>query len=232
MNNYKQEWNSSYKSKDNFVFYPHEDIIRFISKYIRKRVGLDQFLDQNDYKATPKVLDFGCGIGRHIKLLKEFNLDGYGFDLSQEAINVAKHNFKALGLSDLLSKVIVANITDLPYQDKYFDFMLSHGVLDSMPFEVAKKGIDELARVLKNNGLIYFDLISTEDSSCNNSTNFERIVEESHEKGTIQTYFNIDKIKELIGNKYEIVELYNIKKEDELNPKFIISRFHVIARKL
>jgi len=30
----KENWNNSYKNKDNFVFYPNEEIIRFISKYV------------------------------------------------------------------------------------------------------------------------------------------------------------------------------------------------------
>lgn len=45
MDNNRAEWNSSYENRDNFVFYPHEEIIRFVSKYIRKRVGLDEFHD-------------------------------------------------------------------------------------------------------------------------------------------------------------------------------------------
>lgn len=231
MNNYENEWNKSYANKDNFIFYPQEDVIRFVSKYIKKRVGFNEFIDQNKYNVTPKILDFGCGIGRHLKLLKEFNLDPYGFDLSEEAIGVAKSNFVKFGFNDLVDKVIVADITALPYENEKFDFMLSHGVLDSMPYEIAKKGIKELSRVLKDDGLIYFDVISTQDSSFDNSVNNEKIIADEHEKGTVQTYFDIEKIKKLIEPEYEIIEIYNIKKENELNTKFTISRFHVIAKK-
>lgn len=38
-NNYKKnEWNKSYKNKDNYMFYPEENVIRFISKYIKKEL--------------------------------------------------------------------------------------------------------------------------------------------------------------------------------------------------
>ena len=52
-----KNWDKSYKNRDNYIFYPHEEIIRFISKYIRKRVGLNEFtyIDNN----SPKVLDIG-----------------------------------------------------------------------------------------------------------------------------------------------------------------------------
>ena len=106
----EKEWNNSYKNNANFIFYPHEDIIRFISKYIRKRTGLSEFI--NIHSDSPRVLDFGCGIGRHIKLLNDFNIDGYGFDLSDEAILVAKNNFKTEGLNKLIDKVYLPILGD------------------------------------------------------------------------------------------------------------------------
>ncbi len=35
MDNQKYEWDKSYQNLDNFVFYPHEEVIRFVSKFIR-----------------------------------------------------------------------------------------------------------------------------------------------------------------------------------------------------
>ena len=48
MNLKKKEWNQSYKNKDNFIFYPHEEVIRFISKYIKKRIGLNKYINQEN----------------------------------------------------------------------------------------------------------------------------------------------------------------------------------------
>lgn len=42
--NLKSEWEDSYSKRDNYLFHPHEEVIRFVSKYIRKRVGLSQFV--------------------------------------------------------------------------------------------------------------------------------------------------------------------------------------------
>ena len=46
--NLHDKWEESYRRKENFVFYPHEEIIRFVSKYIRKRVGLDEWKDVSE----------------------------------------------------------------------------------------------------------------------------------------------------------------------------------------
>jgi SAM-dependent methyltransferase len=86
-NSFKEQWEKSYKNKDNFVFYPNEEVIRFTSKYIRKRVGLNEFVDVHNYSDNPKVLDLGCGIGRHIIYGLDMKLDMYGIDLSEVAID-------------------------------------------------------------------------------------------------------------------------------------------------
>ena len=135
----KEEWEQSYKKKDNYIFYPHEEIIRFISKYIRKQIGFKEFIDKKEYYENPKVLDFGCGIGRHVVLLNDFDITPYGFDLSETAIKEAHENLKKRNLGYLCKNVITSDIRELPYPNNFFDFMLSHGVLDSMPFEIAKK---------------------------------------------------------------------------------------------
>lgn len=224
-----EAWNQSYKNKDNFIFYPNEDIVRFISKYIKKQIGINKFIDKINTLTSPKVLDFGCGIGRHVKLLNEFNLDAFGIDLSTEAINNAKTHFKQQHLADLVNKVVVGEITNLPYEDVFFDFMLSHGVLDSMPFQIAKKSMLELHRCAKNGAYIYFDLIATDDSSF--SGNYEQIIKTSHEQNTIQYYYDIEKIAELIDNLFTIEEIILNNKKNMAND-FNIARYHITVQKV
>ena len=230
-NNYKKnEWNKSYKNKDNYMFYPEENVIRFISKYIKKRTGLDGFISLNPSLTNVKVLDFGCGIGRHVITLNEFNIDGYGFDLSNEAINTAKENFMKLGLPKLIDKVIVADILNLPYDDNFFDFMLSHGVIDSMPYEIAKNGLLELSRCLKEDGKVYLDLISEIGHSCNDD-NFEQTIQTNHERNTIQTYFNEDRINDLIENIFEIEEII-LKNKIDITNNTTHGRYHIVLKKV
>jgi|TARA_B100001093_G_scaffold520294_1_gene614405 ubiquinone/menaquinone biosynthesis C-methylase UbiE len=225
----KNNWNKSYENKDNFVFYPNEEIIRFISKYIRKKTGLDSFI--NIDKKNPKILDFGCGIGRHVKFLDDYKLDAYGFDLSEEAIYYAHQYFKKLNLDHLQKKIIVSDITNLPYESKYFNYMLSHGVLDSMSYEIAKKGIKELHRVMDSKGIIFFDLISTLDTSFKKGNNMDQLVENDHENGTIQSYYNLNKINNLLNDKFTIIELYENSRIDHINNS-LLNRFNVVAQKI
>ena len=39
---------------------------------------------------SQSLLDFGCGIGRHLQMAIEMGMDAYGVDISEEAITYAK----------------------------------------------------------------------------------------------------------------------------------------------
>ena len=67
----QRKWNQAYDRGGNICFYPHEEIIRFVNRYVRKREGIDVFrnvmnLPQTEWESF-KSLDLGCGIGRHVK---------------------------------------------------------------------------------------------------------------------------------------------------------------------
>lgn len=227
MNLKSREWNESFSGKDNYVFYPHEEIIRFTSKYIRKKIGFNDYEDHRYYPKKPKIIDLGCGMGRHVKFFDEYNLDCYGIDLSEVALNSAKQLFTKQGLSHLNKKLFLGSLTEMPFQDNLFDFAVSHGVYDSMPFDVAKKAMQEASRCLKNGALFYLDLVSGDDN--NHAPEFcgEEVVETTHEKGTIQSFFNWHKIAELLDESFIIKEAFLIKKTSIINPSFH-SRYHLI----
>lgn len=86
----------------------------------------------------------------------------------------------------------------MPYEDGYFDFVVSHGVLDNMPFEIARKAVEETHRVIKKDGLFYFDVVSGCDYKHLREYAGKEIVKTQHENGTVQSYFNLSKINLLI----------------------------------
>lgn len=223
----KEEWELSYLNKDNYVFYPHEEIIRFTAKFIAKRIGLDEV----KYVANPKskVLDLGCGIGRHIVFLSKLGIDTYGIDLSDEAIKITKKWLLNEGIESN-GRIFSGSAEELPWKSNMFNFIISHGVLDSMPFSIAQNIITECHRVLSKEGLFYCDLIGDE-SNLGSNYNDEIIIDSNHEKGTIQSYFNIEKINQLFGELFKIIEVnkivnYNVKQDSYR------SRYHLVLKKL
>lgn len=228
--NYKNQWNQSYQKQQNFLFYPHEEIIRFVSKYFCKRSGFEDVTFHQP--GIPLCgLDLGCGIGRHVKYMDEMGISAFGIDLSDTAVSYGKQWFDSLGLYQLSQRLIQGSIADMPYDDGFFDLTVSHGVLDSMGFKDALAGVSEVHRCLKKGGLFYFDVISGDDNKRFREYSAEEIVETEHEKGTIQAYYNWGRILELAGERFSIEEADLVQKQ-ALIKNNLISRYHIVFRKV
>jgi len=229
-NNQIDEWDNAYLNKDNFLFYPHEEVIRFVSRCIRKKTGKESFVDAHDVSGA-KILDLGCGIGRHVIFCEDMKLDSYGIDLSIEAINYAQDWLRSIGGSNVEKRLQQADARQLPWKDGFFDFALSHGVLDSMPYDVARSVVQDLQRVMSPGALFYCDLISGDDSDHYREFSGEKIVETQHERGTMQCYFNMSKIEKLFKNLFSIEECQLIRHEHVLKGTYH-SRYCLILRRL
>ena len=224
----REQWNDSYLG-GNICFYPQEEIVRFINKYVRKRFGFNQFHNimqrsEKEWKDF-KSLDLGCGIGRHIRFLDEFGLNPFGIDLSDVAVSIGKEWFIELGCRDLTERLKVGSVIALPYEDETFEICISAGTLDSMSREIAIKGIEEALRVLKKQGLMYLDLVMDTQKG-----DIDEIVQDDLEKDTIQSYFTVDTIKSFIGDMVKIIEFKMITWCDE-NDNEINRRAHIIIQK-
>lgn len=230
MSTQKQQWDESYTNRDTFIYYPHEEIVRFISKYVRKRTGVTSFKDARDFGGAAKVLDLGCGQGRHVIYAHEMGLDPYGVDLSDKAIGDAREWAKRAGVAQPEERLKQGDIRHLPWADGFFDVVVSHGVLDSMHFAIACEAMQEAHRVLKPGAFFYCDLVSGDDSAHSREFAEEEVVEAGRERGTIQSYFNYAKILTLIGDRFEIAENFLIRKENLVKGGYI-SRYHLTLKK-
>jgi len=188
-------------------WYPDEGVVRFTARYVCQRLGINFFEKKRKVK---RVLDAGCGNGRHVVYFAELGFEAYGFDVSSTAIKVAK---KWLAKRKLKAHLRQADIADLSfYPDNYFDLIISHGVLDHMLFFKAKKAMKEIKRVCAPGGYVYITLRSTEDSECGRGEEVAKntfVLKEGYEKGLIQHYFNPKEINELFkGFRVFDLELY------------------------
>lgn len=130
--------------------------------------------------------------------MDEFGIQSYGIDIAKHAIDNARVLSKKFGAK------VDFRIYDgktIPFDNNFFDFTISYGVLDSIPFQLAIKLIKEIERVSKK---YFFITLIGEDSTSdfrnikNNTFTGEIEVQEEHENGTIQSFFDEDKIQNLI----------------------------------
>lgn len=124
------------------------------------------------------------------------------------------------------NRFIKINGTDLPYSNNFFNICIADSCLDSMHFMVAKKIIKEIGRVTKN--YIYLSLIGENTKTFIQNKYKESIVKSDHELGTIQSYFNLKKINELVKEiDFKIISLYKQIENDEIN-NITNSRFFIV----
>ncbi|MDD6055317.1 MAG: class I SAM-dependent methyltransferase [Helicobacteraceae bacterium] len=142
-------WEDSYKNGENLLFYPHNELVRFLNRFIKKQISLDSFeniYSNKEREREIRALDFGCGSGRQTLLLSQFDIEAYGIDISQTAIN----NAESLANTLKLKAKFLTNTSDkIPFEDNFFDFSISCGVLNCMPFSLSMHYLNELARVSK-----------------------------------------------------------------------------------
>lgn len=90
-----------------------------------------------------KILDFGCGNGRFLEMLKDSNLEYFGVDVSQKLIDIAKEKYGKEGVS--FQKISSSDI--LPFPDNFFNSTVSISVFHHFPSRHAKKMAREIYRV-------------------------------------------------------------------------------------
>lgn len=124
----------------------------FVVRCFRSLRSGGEFLREHDLSdwqmRTPgRVLDFGCGNGRHTRFLDQEGWAVRGCDVSARAVQLS-------GGCDL--------ITDhLPYPDRSFGIVLAHGVFDHIPTAERPHWIAEVKRVLQPGGLLFASFLES-----------------------------------------------------------------------
>lgn len=101
------------------------------------------------------VLDLGCGAGM-LALLKHKGVTLAGVDLSQECAQAVRRNGYDVGVSALLS--------NLPFPDRSFDYVVSLDVFGHIPMEEKDSVIAEIRRVLRPGGVTMHGIECTDQS--------------------------------------------------------------------
>ena len=95
-----------------------------------------------------RVLDHGCGTGRNFFYLQKNGFEVYGVDSSGFALD----SLRQQGASS--DRIIKGDIAKLPFNDNFFDALISINVIAHGKINQIKSGINEVKRVVKPRGII------------------------------------------------------------------------------
>lgn len=224
-----KKWNQSYLRGENNILYPQVEVIRFVNKFIGKKVMKGQTEILLDTKEEDiKCLDFACGVGIHAIAVEEFGFISYGVDISEVAIDKAKVNALQKGNKNLGNRfsVLDKNYKKLPFSDKFFDFSIAESCLDYMTFENAKYNFEELKRVTKH--YIYFSLAG---ASSNNNISEQKLSTTKHQEGLYTCYFDKSLISMLIGcDINNLVQINRVVQTEEIKGTITNERFYGVYK--
>lgn len=119
------------------------------------------------------ALDLGCGLGRHIPVLRnKFGLS-IGIDISDKAIlssrNIISHSSSSSSHSFLHSSVaslVKGNMLAIPFRDNSFDLILAWRVIHIGKSSECRQTIDELYRLIKPGGKLLASIRSSNNTLC------------------------------------------------------------------
>jgi SAM-dependent methyltransferase len=188
------QWDACWGHEESQPWYPDEQVVRFLARYVSRRMGFSADAVRHASGAAPSGLDLGCGKGRHVLLMCELGIRAHGLDVSEVAISFARAWLKSRGFA---ADLRTGSMTALPYGDASLDFVVSHGVLDHALNDVRIKANAEVERVLKPGGWFFVSVISERDSAFGHGQQIEEktwLVEEGFEQGIPQAFFDQERI--------------------------------------
>ncbi len=102
-----------------------------------------------------KVLDVGCGAGRHTYLLAKAGFEVYGFDISMKALQINKKLLKKHKVHAKLRRWDM--LKTWPYKTGFFDAVFASRVMYQFRMKEIKKNVKEARRVLRKNGYLFWE---------------------------------------------------------------------------
>ncbi len=146
----KKFWNK--KPCGTFGNIPKDTNREYFDKIKTRRYRLEPFIFDiarfNEHIGK-NVLEIGCGIGMDGIEFAKNGAIYTGVDLSDESIKLCKKHFE---IFKQCGNILNIDAENLPFENESFDLVYSWGVLHHIPN--MQKSIDEIHRVLKQNGKI------------------------------------------------------------------------------
>jgi len=164
---------------------PHEAVVQFVPELCAT--------------GARRVLDLGCGTGRHTVYLASQGFDVWACDISPRGLAHTRQWLTAEGLTAHLQR---SDMTALPYRDGAFDGLVSAFVIYHDLLSDVERAVADIRRILRPGGLALLTLISTRDYSYRQGREVEPdtfVRENGYDSGILHHYFTEDGARRLLG---------------------------------
>lgn len=123
-------------------------------------------------KGFMRLLDLGCGLGRHAVYMAQKGFEVTAADLSGYGV---EHTQKWAAEEQAPLTACVADMLDLPFEDNTFDCVLAYNVIYHTDIAGFQAALAEIRRVLRPGGELFLTLISKSSGSYRQADSRQRI---------------------------------------------------------
>jgi SAM-dependent methyltransferase len=157
-----------------------------------------------------RVLDLGCGLGRHMDHFSRLGYPVVGVDISPVALEHSKYVLNGRPKAHLAQ----ADVIHLPFADRTFCLTLAWRMLHLNRVEPIHLALREAARVTRRDGLLYCSLRSTTNTlyriGREEGEEIERntfVMGPGDLEGLIYHFFEKEEIVELLKKDFNLIRL-------------------------
>jgi 2-polyprenyl-3-methyl-5-hydroxy-6-metoxy-1,4-benzoquinol methylase len=170
-----------------------------------------------------KVLDVGCGNGRILKVLSDYNLDYTGVDVSTELIKLAQHDFPDFEFHTIDTKLEYLKDT---VGEKDFDQVISIAVLHHIPPIAINDWLTNIYNTLKPDTVSIFTTWNLEKSTYTLDEHNDAVIGFMHHKDVRYVhYYNYTEIREVFEKVgFEIIEISDVSRESGMTNTVAVVR--------
>lgn len=190
------DWDDIFAKKGKTFTKPHPDMERLASLFSENGVR--------------RILDLGCGTGRHLIFFLKKGFDVYGLDGSPNGLEITKN---WLAEENLSSELICQKIEHtFPYNNRFFDAVISIQVLHHNLIKDILFTVSEIERILKLEGFIFITFPFLQGFYVKKEK-MRRVEPRTYiplkgpEKGLPHHFFTISEIKRVFSS-FDLSEIY------------------------
>lgn len=144
-----------------------------------------------------RVLELGCGNGKTFAALLERGCVVTGIDISLSATVLCRSQV----FTRTVGEVAVADACHLPFAAGAFDAVVAFHVIGHLREKDRKNAVEEIARVLRPGGTLFFSAFSQKDFRAGQGTESEPWTF-ARKNGIATHYFTEDEVRSLTGSRF------------------------------